>query len=220
MPEGEADVAGRRLRHALARHEGLFSAVWFTSVLTTLAFVGLYRVHLVGNLPLWTLLGLLVMSGLASELGGRWLARNPTDRHLQGLVAVHILAVAVIIYAIGWGPTLAVGYLFVVAKDLEDFGSRVTRPALFWTVAATALGQGAIAIGVVPTYVHQPAVHGVAVLECLGIAFVVYLLGSKTAERERDQSALAAGRPISASCLLTTRRPCGCSTRRPWPSSR
>ena len=59
--------------------------------------------------------------------------------------------VTAIIYAIGWGPTLAIGYAFVIAGDLEEIGSRVWKPALGWTIVGIACGQAVVALGWVST---------------------------------------------------------------------
>jgi len=182
---------GVRLRSAITAMT--WSSIGASTTLTVIAFVVLSRFHLAGDLPLGALVGLLVGSALAGELTGRWCGKDPGRARLNVVVAVHVLTISVIIYAIGWGPTLAVGYLFVVARDLEDFGSRVTRPALFWVVTGTALGQIAIGVGLAPSYVPEPGVHGLGALACLGVVFVVHLLGSKTGQREQDLRALAAG---------------------------
>jgi len=171
----------------------VLSSTWVTSGLTALAFVVVYHFHLAGNLPLGVLLGLVGGAALMAEVTGRWCGRNPSHARVRAVAAVHILTISVIIYAIGWGPTLAVGYLFVVARDLEDFGSRVARPALLSVIVGTIGGQLAIAAGLAPSYVPEPGVHWLGALACLGVLFVVQLLGSKTAQREHDLTALAAG---------------------------
>jgi diguanylate cyclase (GGDEF)-like protein/PAS domain S-box-containing protein len=177
----------------VARLAATFSSVWVATALTGVTFVVLYRFGLLGDLPLGVLVGLLGLAALGSEVGGRWGGSDPTPAKLTALVGLHVLTTTIIIYSIGWGPTLAIGYLFVAARDLEGFGARASKPTLLWTVVGTLVGQVAIAVGLVHSYVSQPAVHGLAVLACLGVAFVVHLLGSKTDQRERDLAALAAG---------------------------
>ena len=53
----------------------------------------------------------------------------------------------------------------MVAGLLEEIGSRVWRPALAWIVVGMSLGQLAIALGWVHSYVSTPDVHGLAVVE-------------------------------------------------------
>jgi diguanylate cyclase (GGDEF)-like protein/PAS domain S-box-containing protein len=162
------------------------------SGLTGVVFVGLYWFGLLGDLPLAVLLGLLVAAATASELAARRWGTNPNARQLHALIGVQIAGTTAVVYAIGWGPTLAIGYVFVLAQDIEEIGSRVWRPALTWTTAGIAAGQVAIVLGWVPSYVDEPYIHGLAALMALGVAFVVHLLGRKTAEQETGAAELRA----------------------------
>jgi diguanylate cyclase (GGDEF)-like protein/PAS domain S-box-containing protein len=162
------------------------------SALTGLTFVVLRRFDLVGDLPLPILLGLLLVGSVASQTASKSWGVDPSPRELQGLLALQTIGVTVIIYAIGWGATLAIGYVFVFATDIEDIGSRVWRPALVWCSLAIGLGELAVAFHVVPTYVRAPYVHGLATLSALGTGFVLYLLGAKTEAQERADAELRA----------------------------
>jgi len=159
------------------------TAVLVPCVLTAVAFVGLYRFGLVGSWPLWLLLMVLAAAGVLGELTG--LSPNATAMRLHVAIATQILAVTVVMYAIGWGPMLAIGYIFVLAHLLEDGGSRVWRPTLLWAIVGIGLGQWAIMVGLVPTYVSVGYAHGLAVLGVLGLAFVMRLLGRKTEQNEQ-----------------------------------
>jgi diguanylate cyclase (GGDEF)-like protein len=147
----------------------------------------------VGTLPLWALLLLLAAVGIEGELTGVLLRPEASTAALHTALAAQALGITTIIYAIGWGPTLTIGYVFVVARALDMAGSRVWRIALGWTVVGILAGQLAIAINLVPTYVRAPYVHGLAALGILGMAFVLRLLGTKTAENEH-----AAGQRLRA----------------------
>ena len=96
-----------------------------------------------------------------------------------------MLGITAIIYVIGWGPTLTIGYVFAVSRALDTAGSRVWPIALGWTTCGIVVGQVAIETGLVPTYVPTPYVHGLAVLGILGTGFVMRLLGMKTEQNER-----------------------------------
>jgi diguanylate cyclase (GGDEF)-like protein len=163
-----------------------------TSALTGVVFVVLHRFDLIGTLPLPLLLGLLGGSSVASQVASRRLTAEPTGRQLHALLALQTIAVTAVIYAIGWGATLAIGYVFVFATDIDEIGPRVWRPALLWTAIAIAAGELAIAFHVVPTYVRAPYVHGLATLSALGTGFVLYLLGSKTEAQESADAELRA----------------------------
>jgi diguanylate cyclase (GGDEF)-like protein/PAS domain S-box-containing protein len=162
-------------------------------VLTGIAFVALSRFGLAGHLPLWALLSMLTVAGVLGEYTGRFVHFDSSGLALHFAIAVQSLSVTAVIYAIGWGPTLAVGYLFIVARAVDLAGTRAWRVTLIWSVIGIVLGQVAIAVGLVTTYVRVPYVHGLAVLTIMGVGFVMSLLGAKTEESrlalaERDRA--------------------------------
>jgi diguanylate cyclase (GGDEF)-like protein/PAS domain S-box-containing protein len=174
------------------RRSSSLSWTFIYAVLTGAAFVALHRFDLLGDWNIVVLLGLLGGSSVLGQVVFRAFRNDPTPRQLQVLLAVQMLSVTAIIYAIGWGATLAIGYAFVVAQDLEDIGSRVWRPAVVWTAISITCGQVAVALGFVPTYVKEPYVHGVATLAGLGIIGILHLLGTKTASQECAEAELVA----------------------------
>ena len=159
------------------------------SALTALAFVLLSQFHLTGRLPLWALLIVLGVAAVVGEVAGRFVDSNATTGVLHLAIGAQCVNVAVIIYVIGWGPTLALGYLFVAARALDTGGSRTWKVTTFWAVVATAVGQGSIALGLVKTYVPVPWVHGLAFLGVLGNGFVIWVLGAKTQQNETASAA-------------------------------
>ena len=110
------------------------------TVLTAFTFGVLSRFDLVGNLPLWVLFTLMALAGISGEITGGLLTPDASPLMLHATMAVQILGVTAIIYAIGWGPTLSIGYVFVLARALDTAGSRVWRTALLWTVVGIGLG--------------------------------------------------------------------------------
>jgi diguanylate cyclase (GGDEF)-like protein/PAS domain S-box-containing protein len=153
-------------------------------VLTSVAFAILSGSGLIGNLPLWILVSLLVLAMLVGELLSGGYREDASLLALHGAIVANVLAVTAIIYAIGWGPTLMIGYVFVLARALDAGGSRVWRPMLLWSAIGVFFGQLAIVLNIVPTYVDAPYVHGLAVLGILGTAFIMQQLGSKTEQNE------------------------------------
>jgi hypothetical protein len=71
----------------------------------------------VAQLPLWVLVGSLAVAQLASLVAGAvW--PNPQRRvELWARVGVIQLGIGVCIYAIGWGATLALGFVFGGARS-------------------------------------------------------------------------------------------------------
>jgi signal transduction histidine kinase len=161
-------------------------------LLTGAGFAVMWWFDLLGPIPLWELLLLLVIASVISQFATlRWGA-DCSRRQMHQRIAVHVAMTTVIVYAIGWGPTLAVGYLVSVTGDLEVSGSAASRPSLLWGMAGIAAGQTAIALGLVSTQINEPLVHGVGALAALGLAFVVYMLGAKTKEVEKADVELRA----------------------------
>jgi len=153
-------------------------------LITAAAFAGLYAAGLVGDLPLWALLLLLVGATVASGLATKRWGTATGGRELHARIVIRMAATTAVIYAIGWGPTLAVGYLVPAAEDLELSGSVAWRPAMVWSLVGMAVGQTAIALDVVPSYVPREFAQGLGVLSALGLVFVLRLIGTKTEANE------------------------------------
>ena len=161
------------------------TAVALPSAGTAIAFVIMSRLHVIGDKPVWLVLALLFVAAVIGESSGRMLEVNQSTQAIHVAIGLQCMSVAAIIYTIGWGPTLAIGFLFVAARALDLVGSRAWFVVAIWAAVGTAAGQMAIAFGLVSSYVSVPAVHGLAALEVLGVGVVVWVLGSKTEQSER-----------------------------------
>jgi len=155
------------------------------SVLSAAALAGLSHFGWVGRLPLLPLLALLATVTVIGEATGLVLKPASSRRAVRLALGAQMAGVTTMIYAIGWGPTLTIGYLYGLSRALDEVGSWVWRPVLAWTALGMTFGQLAIATGLTPSYIREPYVHGLAVLAFLAAAFVMQLLGAKTAENER-----------------------------------
>ena len=78
-------------------------------------------------------------------------------------IAAECLSVAAVLYVIGWGPALAIGFVFVAARALDLAGSRAWKVTVFWSSVSIALGQVCIALDLVRTYVPVPWCTGLRV---------------------------------------------------------
>ena len=142
--------------------------------------------HLIADLPLWAIAVLVVGCYLLTMLEAVLWPRTVIDGwRLYFRVGTGLAAVTLVIYSVGWGPTLALGLLFGVADCMRTLGSRVARPAMVFSVLFIGIGQLAIATGAVPTLVPQPFVDGLAVLAALGVVFTIQVLERVFAARER-----------------------------------
>jgi diguanylate cyclase (GGDEF)-like protein/PAS domain S-box-containing protein len=108
--------------------------------------------------------------------------------HMPAYVVLNMGIVMAVAYATGWGPVLSIGFLFSSGAAFRLFGSRVTLWAVPTTALWMALGQAGIALGVVPSLIRQPLVHGLAALTMLGAVLTIGLLGRLTAEREAAEA--------------------------------
>ena len=135
--------------------------------------------------PLWLLLGVVGIGWFASSVAAKVFPRRTT---LQ--LAVEIGSIALVTYTIGWGALLAIGFLFNVAGHLDDVGSRVGRPAMIFSVIGIGLGELAIVLGIARSMFPEPAGHGLAVLEAVGVCFVIWMLTYTTRQKETVESDL------------------------------
>ena len=103
-------------------------------------------------------------------------------------VGIELTGITVIIYAIGWGPTLAVGLVFGVADCMRSVGAATTKPAIILSVVLIGLGQIGIAAGIVPTLVPQPLVQALAVLALVGLVFTCLLYTSQLRRRPKESA--------------------------------
>ena len=157
-----------------------------------IAFFALRGHHLIAGLSDAAIVGLLgggyVMSAVVTALCPP--GEGGTKLYLR--VSGEMVVIGSIVYAIGWGPTLALGLLFGVIDCTRTHGVRAARPASVAGVAVIAAGQGAIALGWVPTLVRQPLVHALAVLAVLGLVIAAELVRLAFLSTEEVQASLAA----------------------------
>ncbi|HEY6317516.1 MAG TPA: EAL domain-containing protein [Acidimicrobiia bacterium] len=142
---------------------------------------------LVASVPIWILVGLLVGAQLATALAYAVWPGGEVGWRLFLRAGVQLVTISVVIYAIGWGPTLAVGLMFGVADNMQASGSKATLPCIVWSVVGLGAGELAIALGLSPTLVSQPLVHGLAALAAMGLAFTIALLGRSTGAKEKAE---------------------------------
>ena len=100
--------------------------------------------------------------------------------------------IAVVIYVIGWGPTLAVGLAAGAANAFARSGSRAERAVVVSTLVSLAFGELAIAMHWAPTLVPPPLVHAVALLAAIGLVVVIRFMSDGARARERATDELAA----------------------------
>jgi diguanylate cyclase (GGDEF)-like protein/PAS domain S-box-containing protein len=177
---------GGRLRARLSGHTQLL-----TLAVAPVLWLG-SRAGMIAEISIWHLLAVLFGAQLVTVCAFALWPGAQTGWRLFTRVGAQMLVISATIYAIGWGPTIAIGLLVGVADNLRESGSRATFPAVFWSVLGIALGQVAIVTGITPSLVAEPIVHGLAVLAALGLTLTIVLLGWATAEKERAEQQVRA----------------------------
>jgi len=162
---------------------------------TTLAVPGVVVIfslfrsrHLIADIPLWVIAILVAGSYVLTLLqASLWPELVVTGWRLYFRVGTLLGAITIVIYSVGWGPTLALGLVFGVADCMRTVGSRAARPGMIFSVVFIVLGQLAIATGLVPTLVAEPFVHGLGALAALGVLFTIRMLERVFMARESTE---------------------------------
>jgi diguanylate cyclase (GGDEF)-like protein/PAS domain S-box-containing protein len=145
---------------------------------------------LIAPLPYW-LIVLLVLGAqaLSVVLAALWTERA-RGWHLTAYVGGVMGVIGVVAYSTGWGPILSLGFIFGAGYVLQLSGSEAAKPAMIWTVVYMVLGELAISLGIAPSLIRKPLVHGLAGLGLIGVLLTITLLGRSAAARERVEGEL------------------------------
>jgi diguanylate cyclase (GGDEF)-like protein/PAS domain S-box-containing protein len=155
----------------------------------------MHRAGLLGPAPYWLIVALLGVTGAchagAYVISSR-MAAGPARMHLR--LSVGALSTTVILYATGWGPVIAIGYVLAVSDVLRSDGSQAWWRGTDWSVGTIALGQIAITIGLAPSILALHVSHAVAVGNVACLVIVMYSLGTTTAATEAAKEDVATER--------------------------
>lgn len=208
MKRREVDTAGRVTPGFLVRLGHRFLDPTILAVPIVVVVFSVFRSkHLIADVPIWAITVMLVGCYLLVQLeSALWTGDGITGWRLQFRVGTVLAAITVVIYSVGWGPTLALGLLFGVADCMRTLGARVARPAMVFSVVFIGIGQIGIASGLVPSLVAQPFVHALAALAALGIVFTIKLLEWVFTERERTERRFKALVQHAADLIVVTDR--------------
>jgi diguanylate cyclase (GGDEF)-like protein/PAS domain S-box-containing protein len=181
----------RRLRAFVAAYlpGSYFFAVVAMGPLAAVAILLLREVDLAAPTPIWVIPLLLVCGQMLTTLAGAWATRAPSRFRLHAKVVAHVAVVTAVIYATGWGPALAVGLVLIGQETLTSDGIVAQRVVIGWACVGLVVGQVLIALGWAPSLIPVPAVHGLAALVAVGIAFSYHSLRSALVDKERAMRA-------------------------------
>jgi len=156
------------------------------------AYWVLHRYGFIAPIPFAALVAIVVGGQVASTATHVVFPRELGGWRLWCRVVVELGVIGANIYAIGWGPTLAVGLVFGAADNIRVSGSRATWPAVITAGATIAAGQLAFALGWARPMVDATAIQGLGLAALLGTAFTVALFGWSTRRAEEAEAATAA----------------------------
>jgi len=156
-----------------------------------LAFLVAHSFGAIADVPAWLLVVVVFGAALVGDLG-RWLF--PFERRdataIWARTALLAGAVTVVSYTTGWGPTLAIGYTFVLGENIRREGRSATRAALVCSLAGLALGQVAITLGIAPAMIDVADMNFLAALAALGLVISFRVVDTAVGRTERAEDEL------------------------------
>ncbi len=142
---------------------------------------------LIADIPYWVIVALVLLAFVVNSVNAALWVDATEGWQLTVRVGVEMAVIALVIYGIGWGPVLAVGFVFGAADAMRVAGSAAARPSIIWTLICIGLGQVAIATGLAPTLIHPPLVHTLALLEAFGVVVTIKVLEWFAVARESSE---------------------------------
>jgi hypothetical protein len=147
----------------------------------------------VANAPLWLLLGSLLLAHAVSIAFALTFPPGTRRARPRLHLATEMAMIGLVIYTMGWGAALGVGFVFCAAGHMSVDGSRMGRPAVLFSALAIAAGEIAITLGWIQTLQPEPQGHGLAVLEAAGVGAVIWLISFSQNEKEMVETSLRRG---------------------------
>ncbi len=142
------------------------------------------RAHVVAERPLWLLLAVLAGAAGIGWVGDMVYSTHPSTKSLHLRVACQTASVTVIIYLVGWGPALAIGYAFPLLNTSYFVGRRGRWALALWPILSLAAGQALVESGAVPLLISHKTANGLAVVDVFAILFVWFQISQLTAGKE------------------------------------
>lgn len=142
------------------------------------------EVGVISPAPLWLILGALVCVAVCTTTFA--VAFPPGTRQAKPLIhaPLMIFGIGLVVYVIGWGSTLAVGFVFAAASVIGQDGSRYGPLTMAYSVVALALGELAMELGLVGSMIDKPVAHGLAALEASAAVVVIWIITHTQREKE------------------------------------
>jgi diguanylate cyclase (GGDEF)-like protein/PAS domain S-box-containing protein len=154
---------------------------------SAVAFGILHATGVLGTVPLPVLLAVLVGGGAIGELNYQ---RARARGGFGIFIVVPLLLVATVVYAIGFGPALALGYFFPLGEAYKLERPPSWGASLAGIAAGFVGGQAAVSVGLAPSHLPVATSNGLAVLSALGLLVVLRILSDTDADRRAAGAAV------------------------------
>lgn len=152
----------------------------------------LERYGYVAPIPWWLFASLMAAAVIIGDVAVRYIPANRSTATLWWRVGLLCAVITAVMYATGWGPMLAVGYAFVLGENVDDVGSKVCLPTAVFATLGMLVGGILIQVGVAPTFVDPPVIHGLAVLELVGLGIVIRAMYLTMTQKETAEAGVRA----------------------------
>jgi diguanylate cyclase (GGDEF)-like protein/PAS domain S-box-containing protein len=148
------------------------------------------RLGVITPRPFGVVLGVLGASAVAGSLTERAFRRNRSAFRAHLRVAVHSVSVTAVIYMIGWGPALAIAYVFTAQENVAVHGAASWWLPALWSTLSLAVAELAVGTGLVASMLPAPEVHGLAALAGVAVIIAARMIGSTFAQKEHAEEQL------------------------------
>jgi diguanylate cyclase (GGDEF)-like protein/PAS domain S-box-containing protein len=175
-----------QLRRAIAEQVGgaRFFATLSMGPMAGLAIVLLQPSGLVAKTPIWLMPVILFVGLFFTYSMGLWWTVAESRPALHARIASQAILVTAMIYATGWGPSLAVGLVLVGQESMTTIGARAQRAVLGWSLACLAAGEALLVVGWAPSLMPVREMNGLALLMGIGVANAFRSLAGALVEKE------------------------------------
>jgi diguanylate cyclase (GGDEF)-like protein/PAS domain S-box-containing protein len=139
---------------------------------------------------MWLLVGTIALAHFGSTIFALAFPPGSPRAKPRLHLALEIALIGFAIYVTGWGALLAVGFVFSSAGHMGVDGARLGRTAIMAAVVTIVAGEAAVALGWFPRMLSPSQTHGLALLECAGVVFAIWMLTFTQNEKEKVELSL------------------------------
>ena len=188
-----AEAEAEELAKATLRRHDLSPLVLSNAVglLALGVLVTFEHFDLVAREPILAYIGAIGGFTVLSLLVEPWHSAPAGSLRRHARIAVHVLAVTVVIYMSGWGPALGMAYAFVAVQELQTWGAHLWRSVMSWSLLTIAIAQVMLWFGLLPSMLSRSQAETIGALGAFVLAIVIRMVGATGEKKERAEAQLA-----------------------------